>query len=151
MNLRRPVSLALAALVFVSASVSATPPSGPDDCLPEADDAWLRVTPAPMWAGYLTLYNRCDAAVVVTGARSDAFGDISVHETRLVDGVSRMRAVPRLVVAPGGDAVFRPGGLHLMISDFRTRPDVGDRVRIELLLEDGRRVPVTFETRWAAP
>lgn len=68
---------------------------------------------------------------------SPRFGDVSLHETRLVDGISRMCAVPRLTVPPEGAVSLQPGGLHLMLMDARAPVTVGERIEIELQLEDG--------------
>ena len=89
--------------------------------------------------------------VVLTGVRSMRFGEASMHETRLEGGVSRMRPLPRVVVPPGGKVDFQPGGRHLMLMAPDARVLPGSRVRIDLQLEDGRRIPVDFDVRGAAP
>ena len=59
--------------------------------------------------------------VTIVGASSPAFGEVSLHETRIVDGVSRMRALPELRIAPGDSAVLKPGGMHLMLMQPQRR------------------------------
>lgn len=80
-------------------------------------EGWIRPAPptAPVRAGYALLENHSDAEVVIDAARSEAFGAIEIHEMHDVDGVMRMRRVPRLLLEPGGTAHLKPGGLHLML------------------------------------
>lgn len=123
------------------------------DCLPHVQGAWIRVTPVatPMMAGFGRIENRCAAPVVVTGAESLSFADVSLHETREEGGVSRMREVERLPVAPGKAVELKPGGLHLMLHGPYQPIAAGERVVITLKLADGRSLPVTFEVRRGAP
>src|SRR5690606_17917768 len=70
-------------------------------------------------------------------------------ETRVVDGVSRMREVPGLPVAAGGVVELRPGGLHLMLMRPVSPLAAGDVARVEFILSDGRSIGVDFEVRAA--
>jgi copper(I)-binding protein len=81
------------------------------------DGAWIRTAPpgAAMRAGYATLRNVGDAPLVVRGARSDAFGSVTIHATQIDDGVARMRELPEIQLAPGEQVVLEPGGKHLML------------------------------------
>lgn len=104
----------------------------------------------PMLAGFGRIRNECDSAIDIVRAESDAFGDVSLHETRIVDGISRMRAVPVLSVAKGQDATLAPGGLHLMLMQPRDALKPGDAVTIRFVLRDGRHVEGRFVVRPAA-
>lgn len=121
------------------------------ECIPRIESAWLRLPPGgmAMLAGYARVDNPCDAPIVVTGARSPRFGDVSLHETRVVDGVSRMRAVPRLTVPARGAAVLQPGGLHLMLMAPHAPVTPGERVDVELQLDDGRVLRAAWPVRGA--
>jgi len=118
-------------------------------CLPKVEGAWIRMPPAglPMMAGYARISNPCKAPLAIVGARSDAFADTSLHETRVENGISRMRATPSLRLAPGAAATLEPGGFHLMLMKPTHALHAGDRVAIEFVLEDGRRFSVPFEAR----
>ena len=74
-----------------------------------------------MLAGFVRIANPCRALVVIEGAASPAFGDVSLHETTLVDGVSRMRPVPALRIAPGASVEvalrYAPDALIVRVSD----------------------------------
>ncbi len=88
--------------------------------------AWIRPAPptAPVRAGYAVLQNHGTTEVVIDAAYSEAFGAIEIHEMHDVDGVMRMRRVPRLVLDAGGAAHLKPGGLHLML--FRPAAALGE-------------------------
>jgi copper(I)-binding protein len=119
------------------------------DCAPQVRDGWVRMPPGdmPMMAGFGRIENRCPTPATIVSASSPAFGDTSLHETRIVDGVSRMRAVPDLRIAPDDAAVLKPGGLHLMLMQPRAPLKAGSRVAIEFRLQDGRTLLGEFEVR----
>ena len=142
--MRTPALLLLSALLAFSATTARA-----GDCVPLVESAWIRLPPMamPMMAGFATVRNPCDAAVAVVAASSPAFGSVELHETRRVDGVSRMRHVASLQVPAGGSVALAPGGLHLMLMQPRQSPALGDSVDIELELADGRRVRAAFQVR----
>ena len=146
---RAPGVRAVAVLAFAFAAAAVAAPASAADCLPKVVGAWIRMPPAglPMMAGYARLSNPCKAPLAIVGAHSDAFADTSLHETRIENGMSRMRATPALRLAPGGSAVLEPGGFHLMLMNPVKPLHAGDRVAVEFTLEDGRRFSVPFEAR----
>jgi periplasmic copper chaperone A len=136
-------------LLLCLALCGAVLPAFAGDCMPRVEGGWIRLLPGgmPMHAGFGRIVNACEAPVVVTNAHSPAYGSVELHETRIVDGVSRMRAVPELQVAGGGAAEMKPGGLHLMLM-APTRPlQPGAKVEIEFALQGGGTMRGTFEAR----
>ena len=125
------------------------------DCMPRFSEGWIRLAPGggiamAMLAGYGRIENSCTTSVSVVGASSPVFGDVSVHRTSLVDGVSRMRPVPALAIAAGQAATFAPGGLHLMLMRPSHPLEAGAVVPISLRLADGREVRGELTVRGAA-
>lgn len=141
-----PTSAVLAALLAAAPWTAAAA-----DCMPEIRDAWLRKPPTamPMLAGFARIENGCAAPVAVVSADSDAFGAVELHQTTVVEGVSRMRAVPRLEIEAGGAAALEPGGLHLMLMRPVREIAAGETIVVGLTLEDGRRIEAPFEVRTA--
>jgi len=119
------------------------------DCAPTVEEGWVRLPPVtmPMLAGFGRISNACGSPVTIVGASSPSFGDVSVHETRIVDGVSRMRAMPRLQIEAGSEATLAPGGLHLMLMQPRSKLAPGESVQVEFQLEDGGVLRGEFEVR----
>ncbi|TZF86607.1 copper chaperone PCu(A)C [Cognatilysobacter lacus] len=145
----RTIVLFAASLLLAFASFA--PASGRHACAPVVTGAWVRMTPMmPMGAGFFTLTNPCRADIVLVGAASPRFGNASMHETRIEGGISRMRALDNVVLRPGQRVAFLPGGRHLMLMAPDARVSPGHKVRVDLRLRDGRRLPVDFDVRSAA-
>lgn len=141
-----------AASVFQAGAQPAKAPAG-KACAAQVREGWVRMPPMqmPMMAGFGRIENRCPLPVTIVSAKSAAFGDVSLHETRIVDGVSRMRAVPELRIAPDGSAQLKPGGLHLMLMQPHKPLKPGSRIAVEFALKDGGSLFGEFEVRKAAP
>lgn len=133
---------------LASAAVGAEAP-----CAPVIEKPWVRAAPpgAASLAGYLVLRNPCKTAVEVSDVESRDFGMPMIHRTEVVDGVSRMRPAGKLVVPPGGELRFEPGGLHLMLMKPRRVLAEGDQASVRLVLADGRRVFAVYPVRRDAP
>lgn len=124
------------------------------ECTPQVREGWVRMPPGPMasaampmLAGYGRIDNACPTPATIVAVASPAFAEASLHETRIVDGVSRMRAVPALRIAPASAAVLQPGGLHLMLMQPRAPLKAGSKVAVEFRLQDGRTLRGEFEVR----
>lgn len=137
------------ALLLLALAPSASAQDAAAGCAPRVVDGWLRPPPVPMpmLAGFARIENPCATAVQVVAASGAGFGSVEIHETTLVDGVSRMRAVPSLAIAAGGEAVLKPGGLHLMLMRPVATPVAGERAVLRFRLADGRSIEGTFEVR----
>lgn len=123
------------------------------ECTPAMKDGWVRLPPAamPMMAGFGRIANPCPAPVVIVSASSPAFGEVSLHETRIVDGVSRMRELEQLRIVPDGDATFKPGGMHLMLMQPHAPLKEGSKVVVVFKLQDGRELLSELVVRKSAP
>lgn len=108
--------------------------------------AWIRETPpgVQMTAGYFVFDNKGTADLVITGVETDDFEAAEIHTTRISDGTAKMRQIGQLTIPAGAQLIFEPGGSHLMLirptRDFAVNQTVG----ITLILQDGRRVPISF-------
>ena len=112
------------------------------------EQAWIRAAPpgAAMLAGYATLHNDGDAAVLVKPCASAGFEAVSLHETTQVDGISRMRPLPQLEVPAHATVALQPGGLHLMLEGPKAVPEAGGQVALCLAI-DGVETLVAFAVR----
>lgn len=83
-------------------------------------------------AAYLTIRN--------TGAKSDrllkvtspAAGMVMIHESKVSDGVAQMQGRDEVIIAPGAEVIFRPGGLHLMLMNLREKLRKGEKLTFTL-------------------
>ena len=127
--------------------------AGAKECLPSMKEGWVRQPPAamPMMAGFGRIANPCPSPMVIVSASSPAFGDVSLHETRNVDGVNRMRELDQLRIAPDGDAILKPGGMHLMLMQPRAPLKEGSKVVVSFKLQDGREILSELVVRKPVP
>ncbi|GAA3922562.1 hypothetical protein GCM10022229_15470 [Luteimonas lutimaris] len=141
--------LATLALASACALAVASSPASARDCKPQVREGWVRLGPAgmPMMAGFGRIENACATPVTITGASSPAFGSVELHETRLVDGVNRMRHLQELRIAPGDAAVLKPGGMHLMLMQPHAQLKAGSRVVVSFALSGGGELLGEFEVR----
>lgn len=141
-------TFAWAALLFVGCSLI---PACARDCAPQIREGWVRLPPRqmamPMLAGFGRIENRCTVPLIIVAVSSPAFANTSLHETRIVDGVSRMRALPELRIAPDGVATLKPGGMHLMLMQPRAALKPGSRVVVEFELKGGGTLRGEFVVR----
>jgi copper(I)-binding protein len=142
--------LGLSLLLPASAAVASPAAAA---CLPRVEKAWIRSAPpgATMLAGYASVRNDCHVPMILTGARSADFVMAQVHVSRIENGTSVMEHVKRSTLPVGGTFLLAPGGHHLMLMHPRRALPVGTVVKIDLVLEDGRRVPAEFTVRKDAP
>ena len=145
---RNVLSASLASLVGLSSLTACA-----RDCAPVVREGWVRLMPGgmPMQAGFGRIQNDCPMPLTIIAARSPAYGSVQLHETRIVDGISRMRAVPELRLAPDDTVVLNPGGLHLMLMQPHQPLKPGSKVAIEFELLDGGILRGEFEVRKPAP
>lgn len=103
-------------------------------CAPTISDAVIRMPPGKprMMAGYFSIENTCDKAIVLNKVRSASFGDSQMHQTVVSGGVARMRFLPSMTIAKGDRAVFRAGGLHLMMMKPKATIQPGQRITVRL-------------------
>lgn len=147
MKIRR---LLLAAILVATALLSfARGKAGA--CVPVVRDAWIRLVPGgmPMHAGFARIDNPCSTAFTLTAVASDVYGSASLHESTLVNGVSRMRALPQLSLPGHASVELKPGGLHLMLMDPKKPLKPGDRVALRFDAGKGRAVSGDFVVRAA--
>jgi len=113
------------------------------------EDAWIRTAPpaAAMRAGYAILRNAGDAPLVVRGALSEDFGDVSIHATTIENGMARMRELARIPLAAGESVTLEPGGKHLMLMRPVRELEAGAKAVIRFEIEDGSTAEAEFFVR----
>lgn len=140
MNIRIGIALLLLSLSL---------PACARDCSPQVKDGWIRLVPGgmPMHAGFGRIDNACPMPATIVSASSPAYGSVELHESKMVDGINRMRELSELRINPEGSAVLKPGGMHLMLMQPKAPLKEGSRVAVEFRLKDGRSLLGEFEVR----
>ena len=75
-------------------------------------------------AGYLSLANNTDNAIIITRVVSTEFESVEIHESSITDGVAKMRRVDQLTIPANSITLLERGGLHLMLMRPRDKPEV---------------------------
>jgi copper(I)-binding protein len=132
---------------LIAAGLVAAAPSAPVTL--EIHDAWLRPSPpgVPVGAGYLTIVNRGAVSDELLKVATPRASMVQVHETRLEQGVMRMRELERLAISPQSRVVLAPNGTHLMLMGLTEPLRVGETVPITLRFARGGERTVLFEVR----
>lgn len=104
---------------------------------------------APMAAGYFNLHNAGDEHLRLHGVTSADFASVDMHETRTVDGISRMRPLRELALPPDATIRFEPGGAHLMLTGATTDISKQRAVLVELQLVNASGEQQTLQASFA--
>lgn len=87
---------------------------------------------------YAVLHNPGSEPRTVKTIGSPQFAAVSAHVTQVdQDGVARMEAADELVIPAGGDLVFAPGGLHLMLQNAVAPLPAGAVIAVEFVFDNG--------------
>lgn len=123
--------------LLTAAALSACQPPATE---PVFEEAWIRSLPPgmKMTAGFGTLKNETAQDIEFNGFSSPAFRDVSLHETVMVDDVSKMQEVETLTVASGESVELAPGGYHLMLMMPKASISPGRTIPVEMTAADGR-------------
>ena len=135
------MKLILPFLLFTTAALAATPDV-------TVENGWIRALPGSVPAGgYFMLHNGGNKAIALVGAQSPACGMLMLHVSENKGGMSTMRHVDSVDVAPGGTLEFKQGGYHLMCMQATAAIKPGASVPVTLMFQDGRNVTANFAVR----
>jgi len=129
----KQLSLLAASLMF-SAGVLA----GAADNV-SVQDPYVRLAPpnAPATGAFMVIKNNGDKDVKVVKADNPASKVTELHTHLNEGGVMKMRPVPSIDIKAKGEAVLKPGSLHVMMIDLKAPMKEGDVVPITLSFDDG--------------
>lgn len=129
----KQLSLLAASLMF-SASVLA----GAADNV-SVHDAYVRLAPpnAPATGAFMVIKNNGDKDIKVLKADNPVSRVTELHTHLNEGGVMKMRPVPGIDIKAKGEAVLKPGGLHMMMIDLKAPMKEGDVVPMTLTFDDG--------------
>ena len=110
----------------------------------QVSDAYVRV-PVPGQsnsAAYMQMRNTGAQDIVLVAVETSLSNRAELHSHRREDGVMRMRHEEKLVIPAGQTVVLEPGGLHIMLFDLARTIRTGDRVSLQLVDAQDRRLTV---------
>lgn len=102
-------------------------------------EPYVRLAPpnAPATGAFMVIRNGGGKDVKVVKADNPASKVTELHTHLNEGGVMKMRPVPDIPIKAGGEAVLKPGSLHVMLIDLKAPMKEGDVVPITLTFEDG--------------
>lgn len=109
---------------------------------------WSRATPkgASVGGGYFKITNTGTTVDRLIGGTSDAAPRFEIHEMAVVDGIMKMRELPKgIEIKPGETVEFKPGGYHVMFVGLNKQLAQGQQVKATLQFEKAGKVDVAFK------
>lgn len=129
---------AMVALVLAASALAANPAL-------TVSHPWIRfLTPQIPAAGYFSLHNNGAQPAVLTGASSQACGQLMLHRSMEKGGMAEMDMVSAVTVPAHGSVSFQPGGYHLMCMSPSAAITPGQHVPVTLQFKDGSSLSVDF-------
>jgi periplasmic copper chaperone A len=128
-------------LLLSTAALAATPDI-------TIEQGWIRALPGTVPSGgYFVLHNAGKKPATLIGAQSPACGMLMLHMSENKGGMSAMRHVESVNVAPGGTLEFKQGGYHLMCMQATAQIKPGATVPVTLIFQDGMKATANFAVR----
>lgn len=102
-------------------------------------DPYVRLAPpnAPATGAFMVIKNNGDKDVKVVKAENTASKVTELHTHLNEGGVMKMRPVQSVDIKAKGEAVLKPGGMHVMLIDLKAAMKEGDIVPITFTFDDG--------------
>jgi hypothetical protein len=102
-------------------------------------DPYVRLAPpnAAATGAFMVIRNTGDKDVKLVKADNPVSKATELHTHLNEGGVMKMRPVPAIEIKAKGEAVLKPGGLHVMMIDLKAPMKEGDSVPITLTFDDG--------------
>jgi periplasmic copper chaperone A len=109
------------------------------------EQPWARGTPkgAKTAAAYMTLANSGTSAEKLLSAKTPVADKVQFHQETEENGVSRMREVRSIEIAPRDKVTFKPGSMHMMLVDLKQPLKQGDTFPLTLQFEHAGEVNVS--------
>ncbi|MDP2751108.1 MAG: copper chaperone PCu(A)C [Rhodocyclaceae bacterium] len=116
-------------------------------------DPWIRQSPAVAQAAgaFMIIKNTGAKEVKITKADNPASKVTELHNHFNEGGVMKMRAIPSLDIKAGGEAILKPGSLHVMLIGLKAPLEVGKVIPITLTFDDGSNKIIEATVKPAMP
>ena len=92
---------------------------------------------------YFTVHNHSDIDLVMTQVSSPQFKRAQIHQSKLDDGIMRMRRVEQILIPAAGNVELAPGGYHLMLLEPVVELEAGQPISLLIRYSDSRQLSVT--------
>ncbi len=116
----------------------------------EIDHPWSRPTPpgAAMGVGYLVIRNHGSGDITLVGASTPRANNVSIHETRVSEGVMQMQQLENGLGIAAGEAVeLKPHSYHLMLEKLAKPLKEGEKISLTLEFEGAEAMNVELNVQ----
>jgi len=139
----RTLSMISLAVLLLSSSLIAQTPAV------VARDAWVRLPLKSQndAALFMMIENHSAQPRSVVSVSSPASASAEMHQMHMDKMVMVMLPVTQIAIPANGKTSLDPNGYHIMLFRLKMRPMVGDKIEINLKLDDGTTVPVEATVR----
>jgi len=112
-------------------------------------DPYVRAVPPgqPNSAVFMHLKNSSNTGHAIVNASSDVSEVVELHTHLHEDGMKKMRRIDKIDIAAQGDAMLKPGGLHIMLINLKQGLKIGQQVSLTLEFEDGSKKTIQAPVR----
>lgn len=112
-------------------------------------EPWSRALPpnAPNGAAYFRVENRGDESDRIVSARTDVAESVEIHTHEMNGGMMKMRRVESVEVPAGGEARFKPHGLHLMLFGLKEPLEDGASYALTVVFEKAGELDVSVDVK----
>jgi periplasmic copper chaperone A len=104
---------------------------------------WARASTGKTGVTYLTIVNKGTADDRLISASTPVAQKAEPHTTVNDNGIMKMRPVDGIAVKAGGEAVLKPGGLHLMLIGLNGPLKAGQSFPLTLTFEKAGKIEAT--------
>ena len=98
-------------------------------------------------AAFMTLKNTGSKADSLIAASGDVAARVQIHTTINDNGLMKMRPVKAIEIPPGGMAMLKPGGYHIMLIGVKKPLKAGDSFSLKLTFKKAGDMTVTVPVR----
>lgn len=118
----------------------------------EAVDGYVRLLPpgSPNTAAFMVLKNDADQPVKLVAAASAAAGRAELHTHLHENGVMKMRQVENIEIPAKGEAMLKPGSLHIMLFEVGTLSEQAP-FPLTLTMDDGQKLDLSLPVKPIEP
>lgn len=127
----------LATLAFAAGLPAAAYANDAESITVETPTVRLAPPGAMATGAFMVLKNSSDKDIKLVKAASPAAKVAELHTHINEGGVMKMRPIPAIDIKAKGEAVLKPGSLHVMLINPTQQMKEGDKIAITLGFEDG--------------
>lgn len=140
-------TIVIATLLSILPTFAHESPSAPTLTPLRTEGAWVRAVKEGNGAAYITIVNGGSEADRLLSVKTDVCDTVELH-THLKEGdVYKMRPIESIDIPAKQTTLLEEGSFHIMLINVTKSLEKGDKVKLTLVFEKAREIPVIAEVR----